>query len=80
MEMGGWHFERLRCKGFGKNILRIFIMKILWKKLESTCVAMMGFKEETVLEENQLEKFKLRRELRSLRMERVQVRMRSQEK
>ena len=24
--MGGWHFERFRCEGFGKNILKIFIM------------------------------------------------------
>ena len=45
--------------------------------MESPYVAMMGFKEETVLEENQLEKLKLRRELKSLRMERLQVRMRS---
>ena len=37
---------------------------------------MMGFEEETVLEENQLEKLKLKRELRSLRMERLEVRMR----
>ena len=40
-------------------------------------MAMMGFDEETVSEENQLEKLKLRRELRSLRMEMLQVRMRS---
>ena len=26
MEMGGWPFKRLRCEGFGKNILKIFIM------------------------------------------------------
>ena len=57
--------ERLRCEGFGKNILKIFIMKILRKKLESTCVAMMGFEGKTILEESQLEKPKLRRELRS---------------
>ena len=43
-------------------------------------MAMMGFEEETILEENQLEKLKLRRELRSLRMERLQVRMRSQKR
>ena len=76
MVMGGWHFERLSCEGFGKHFLKIFIRK----KLESTCVAMMGFEEETILEENQLEKLKLRRELRSLRMERLHVRMRSQKK
>ena len=22
--MGGWHFERLRWEGFGKNVLKIF--------------------------------------------------------
>ena len=44
--------------------------------MESTCVAMIGFEEETIMEENQLEKLKLRRELRGLRMERLQVRMR----
>ena len=56
--MGNWHFERLRCEEFGKNILKIFVMSILKKKLESTCVAMMRFEDETVLEENQLEKLK----------------------
>ena len=78
--MGGWHFERLSCEGFGKNILKIFIMWILKKKLESTYVAMMGFDEETISEENRLEKLKLRRELRSLRMERLQIRMRSEKR
>ena len=67
MGMGGWYFERLRCKGFEKNILKIFVMYILRKKLETTCVAMMGHEEESILEENQLEKLKLGRELRSLR-------------
>ena len=40
----------------------------------------MGFGGETILEENQLEKLRLRRELRSLRMESLQVRMRPQER
>ena len=43
-------------------------------------MAMMGFEEKTILDENQLEKLKLRRKLRSLRMERLQVRMRSQKR
>ena len=41
---------------------------------------MMGFEGETILEERQLEKLKLRRELRSLRMKRLQVRKRSQKR
>ena len=45
--------------------------------MESTCKAMMGFEEETVLEDNQLEKLKLRKELR---MERLQARMRLQKR
>ena len=76
--MGGWHSEKLSCKGFAKNILKIFIMQILRKKLESTCMAMMGFEKEIILEENQLEKLRLMRELKSLRMEGYQVRIKSQ--
>ena len=43
-------------------------------------MAMMEFDEETISEENQLEKLKLRRELGCLRMKMLQVRMRSQER
>ena len=41
---------------------------------------MMGFKEETILEENQLEKFEVEERVKELRMERLQVRMRSQKR
>ena len=73
MGMEGCHFERLKYKGFGKNIF-----KDLYTIQEEVGVHMTGFEEETILEENQLEKLKLRRELRILRTERI--RMRSQKR
>ena len=39
----------------------------------------MGSREETILKENQLEKLRLSKKLRSSRMERLHVRMRLQE-
>ena len=39
----GWHWKRLRCEGFGRSILRIFIIYIPKNRLQSTCVAFMAF-------------------------------------
>ena len=47
--------------------------------MQSTYVALMGSREETILKENQLEKLRLSKKLRSSRMERLHVRMRLQE-
>ena len=46
--------KRLECKGFGRSIMWIFIIQLLRKKLQSTCVALMGCGEVTTLEESQL--------------------------
>ena len=27
MKMGGWHYYRIKCEGFGNIILRIFIIR-----------------------------------------------------
>ena len=48
--------------------------------MQSTCVALMGFREVTTLEEGQLEELRLRRKWAKSRMENLQVSMRSQEK
>ena len=60
MEMGGWHRERIKYKGFGRNILKIFIIQILRDRLQSTCVALMGIGEATTLKESQLGEQKLK--------------------
>ena len=58
--MGGWHKERMKCEGFGRSILKICIIKILRKRLQFTCVALMGFGEVTSSEESLLEKLRLK--------------------
>ena len=45
--MGGWHKESMKCEGLGRSIL-----KKLKKKMQSTCVALMGFGEVTTWEES----------------------------
>ena len=50
MEMGGWHNDRMKYEGYGRNILKICRIYILMNRLKSTCVALMGFGEVTNLE------------------------------
>ena len=45
--MGGWNFERLRCEGFEKKYFKDICNVDTQEEVESTCVAMMGFEEET---------------------------------
>ena len=47
--------ERTKCEGSGRSILKISVIKILRKRLQSTCLALMEFREETTLEKSQLE-------------------------
>ena len=46
-EMGGWHRGREKQERSGKSILKICIIQILRKRLQSTCVALMEFREVT---------------------------------
>ena len=58
MEMGGWHRERMKCEGSGRSILKLCINKILRKRLQSTCVALIGV--VTTSEKSKLEELRFR--------------------
>ena len=60
MEMGGWQRGRMKCERSGRSILMTCIIKILMNRLQSTCLALMGFREVTNSEESQLEELRLR--------------------
>ena len=60
-----WKWEvcigrRTKCESSGRSILKICIIKTLMKRLQSTCVALMGYGEVTNSEESQLEELRLR--------------------
>ena len=55
----GWYWKRLKYKGFGRSIMRICIIQIPMNRLQSTCVALMEYKEATTLEESQLGEWRL---------------------
>ena len=57
---GSRHWKRLKCEGFGRNILRICIIYIARNRLQFTCVAMMGFREAATSEESRLGELRLR--------------------
>ena len=54
----GWHSRRMKYEGFGRIILRIFIICILKSMLKSTCVVFMELREVTTSEENRLGEIK----------------------
>ena len=58
--MGDWHREGMKCKRSGKSILNFRKIKILKKRLQSTCVTLMGFGGVTNSEGSQLEELRLR--------------------
>ena len=43
MEMGVWHWERLKFEGFGRSVMKIFIIYIPENRLQSTFVDLMWF-------------------------------------
>ena len=43
--------ERMKCKGYGRSILKICIIQILRNRWQSICVAFMGFGEVTTFRE-----------------------------
>ena len=55
MEMGGKPKARMKCKGFGRSILKICKISILRNRWQFTCVALMGSRELTTSEESLLE-------------------------
>ena len=46
----GWKSKKIKYKGFGRIILRIYKIQILKSRLQSTCVASMVFREVATLE------------------------------
>ena len=50
--MGGCHWEGMEKQGFGRNTLRIYIIQILKRKLQSTFGALMVFRQITTYEES----------------------------
>ena len=51
--MGGWHRERMKCKGSGRSIFEDMYHIDTQDRLQSTCMALMGFGGITTLEESQ---------------------------
>ena len=52
--------KEVEYEGFGRSILRAFIIHIARNRLQSTCVDLMGFGEATTSEGNRLEELRLR--------------------
>ena len=53
-ENGGWRWERMKCQGLGRIILRTRIIWKLKSRLLSTYVALVVFHEAIILKESQL--------------------------
>ena len=60
MKMEEWHRGRIKRERSRRSILKICIIQILRKRLQSTCVALMGFGEVTDSEESELEELRMR--------------------
>ena len=58
--MGSWHWERLKCEGFGRSILKICLIQILRNRLQFIYVLLKGFGEVTNSEESRLGELRLR--------------------
>ena len=50
--MGGWDWEKIKYEGHGRNISKMYIIKMLKCRLQLTRVASMVFREVNTLEES----------------------------